>query len=244
MKLGRLLKAASVAFVPLVAGVLFLMVPASAQNNGEDPDIHMFVDASDFREGRSAKLIFSFGDGQPDEVDRHVYLAIRGTATEGSQADFTITGSNGSSLPSIGNTLYDRKIVIPAGETSAYARINVRKRQRRRTVRGHRYRGPLARQRFRRQGLPRSPGTQNPGQRSEPPAPGVAPIGVGTVVVSARGRDVDRYSERSRRRNQEAMDVGSLGSPGWPLDDRRTLHGQIYTQGERCRALSTGRSLL
>ena len=34
MKLGRLLKAASVAFVPLVAGVLFLMVPASAQNNG------------------------------------------------------------------------------------------------------------------------------------------------------------------------------------------------------------------
>ena len=126
MKLGRLLKAASVAFVPLVAGVLFLMVPASAQNNGEDPDIHMFVDASDFREGRSAKLIFSFGDGQPDEVDRHVYLAIRGTATEGSQADFTITGSNGSSLPSIGNTLYDRKIVIPAGETSAYARINVR----------------------------------------------------------------------------------------------------------------------
>ena len=127
MKSGRLLKATSVAFVPLVAGVLFLMVPASAQGNSDEiPDIRMFVDDSDFREGRRAKLIFSFVDGQPDEVDRHVYLAIRGTATEGSQADFTITGSNGSSLPSIGDTLYNRKIVIPAGATSAYARINVR----------------------------------------------------------------------------------------------------------------------
>ena len=127
MKLGRLLKAASVALVPLVAGVLFLMVPASAQGNSDEiPDIRMFVEASDFREGRRGKLIFSFLDGQPDAVDRHVYLAISGTATEGSQADFTITGSNGSPLPSIGDTLYNRKIVIPAGATSAYARINVR----------------------------------------------------------------------------------------------------------------------
>ena len=126
MKLGRLLKATSVAFVPLVAGVLFLMVPASAQNNGQDPDIRMSIDIGEIREGRRATLTFSFVDGQPDMVDRHVYVAISGTATEGSQADFTITGSNGSSLPSIGDTLYNRKIVIPAGATSAYARINVR----------------------------------------------------------------------------------------------------------------------
>ena len=126
MKLGRLLKATSVAFVPLVAGVLFLMVPASAQNNGQDPDIRMSIDIGEIREGRRATLTFSFVDGEPDMVDRHVYVAISGTATEGSEPDFTITGSNGSPLPSIGETIYNREIVILAGATSAYARINVR----------------------------------------------------------------------------------------------------------------------
>ena len=126
MKLGRLPRMARVALVPFVAGVLFLLVPASAQNNAEDPDIWMSIDIGEIREGRRATLTFSFGDGEPDTVDRHVYLAISGTATEGSEPDFTITGSNGSPLPSIGETLYNREIVIPAGATSAYARINVR----------------------------------------------------------------------------------------------------------------------
>ena len=126
MKLGRLLRAASVALVSLVVGVPFLVVPASAQNNGEDPDIRMSIDIGEIHEGRRTTLTVSHVDGQPDAVDRHVYLAISGTATEGGEPDFTITGSNGSPLPSIGDTLYDREIVIPAGATSAYARINVR----------------------------------------------------------------------------------------------------------------------
>ena len=125
MKLGRLPRMASVALVPLVAGVLFLLVPASAQNNGQDPGIRMSIDIGEIREGRRATLTFSFVDGEPDTVDRHVYVAISGTATEGSEPDFTITGSNGSPLPSIGKTLYNREIVIPAGTTSAYARISV-----------------------------------------------------------------------------------------------------------------------
>ena len=244
MKLGRLLKAASVAFVPLVAGVLFLMVPASAQNNGQDPDIRMSIDIGDIREGRRATLTFSFVDGDSDMVDRHVYVAISGTATEGSQADFTITGSNGSSLPSIGDTLYDREIVIPAGATSAYARINVRNDNDAEQC-----------EVIKVEGLWRDTGgsakaflgileLRIPANDLSRPHSEVAPIGVGTVVVSRRRREVDRHSERSRRRNQGAMDVGSFHPPGWPLGDRRTLHGQLYTQGGRCRALSAGRSPL
>ena len=127
MKLGRLLQAASAALVAIVAIVLFLSLPALAQGNSDDiPDIRLSVDISEIREGRRATLTVSHVDGQPDAVNRHVFLAISGTATVGSEPDFTITGSNGSPLPSIGETIYNREIVIPAGATSAYARINVR----------------------------------------------------------------------------------------------------------------------
>ena len=119
------LRAAAVASVPLVAAVLFLLLPASAQDT-YDPII-MRSDAGETREGRHVTLTFLLNDLAPDdEVKRHVLLALSGTAEPGSQGDFTINDSNGKPLPSEGNTLYNRKVTIKPKATSATVTINVR----------------------------------------------------------------------------------------------------------------------
>ena len=119
------LRAATVASVLSIFAVLFLLIPASADHTF-DTDVHMAVARSDLTEGSRMALTFSTLDGQPAPDDRHIYLAISGTATEGGRADFTITGPNGRLLPSIGETLYDRKVILPQGATSVVVRISTR----------------------------------------------------------------------------------------------------------------------
>ena len=120
----RLFRATTIVLVSLVAFALFLPVAGSAQT--DDPDIRVGVDIAEIREGGRATLTFELLDSPPLESDKVVYLAIGGSAEVGSQADFTLTASNGTTLPSIGNTLYNRTVTIPAGRTSVTARINVR----------------------------------------------------------------------------------------------------------------------
>lgn len=47
-----------------------------------------------------------------------MYLAIGGSAEVGSQGDFTLTFPSGTPIPTIGETLYNRKVTMPAGRIS------------------------------------------------------------------------------------------------------------------------------
>ena len=120
---------APLVLLALVAGLLFPLVPASAEDHDiqvriEDTNEDAEVDISEVREGGHITLAFSLVSGKRADADRYVYLALSGTAQEGSQGDYTIDITD-SGKPDEGppaGALYSHKIILRKGDYSTTAR--------------------------------------------------------------------------------------------------------------------------
>lgn len=119
------LKTATIASASSLGAILFLLLPASAEHIF-DTDVRIETARSETPEGGRITISVETVDGKLAPTDLHVYLSIDGTATEGSGADYTITGAEGGPLLVTGDTLYDRKVVIPRGTRAVTVSINTR----------------------------------------------------------------------------------------------------------------------
>ena len=130
---------APLVLLALVAGLLFPLVPASAQDEDKDPcetEIQVSIDIGEAREPGSITMTFKplkSKDPPQDPPsactdDRYVYLALSGTAQERKEDDYTVTGSNGKPLPTpVVDTLYSHKVTLKAADdSSATTRFKVR----------------------------------------------------------------------------------------------------------------------
>ena len=135
----RLPRLAPLVLLALVAGLLFPLVPASAQDDEGDKDYDIWLRVvigdgrdGDAREGALITLTFSLqeppeckDDPDPpppsckDRKDRNVHLALSGTAQKGS--DYTITGTEETA-----GELYSHKVTLKAADDfSTKAQITV-----------------------------------------------------------------------------------------------------------------------